>query len=263
MRIAVVRSLGNRVPVAASVVLFLALSFLAPPSMLASTPGDEPTVTLVADGKRKAKRFLYALEFKATETCEVLIGGQNAGVLKAGEVQTVPVPKKGEYVIDARSTVDGARWMRHVEVKKVGANAVEIDFDAARKEHEEVSRLLAEGKPLILGLGDRSITIPRIIEESKVLPEYPVVDLKLNRPARVFVQVIIEADGRVTNPKVVSADPDEPRFKDAAVAAVTKWRYEPARYHGEAVPVTFAIGVHFNIEENLPAPRDGEPRRRR
>lgn len=256
MRISVDGLFGKRVPVSASVVLFLALSFLAPPSILASAAGDEPTVTLVADGKRKPQRFRYALEFKATETCEVLIGGQKAGVLKAGEVQTLPVPEKGGYVIDARSTVDGARWMRQVEVKKVGANAVEIDFDVARKEHEEVSKLLAEGKPLNLGLGDGSITIPTVIEESKVLPEYPVVDLKLNKPARVIVQVIIEADGRVTNPKVVSADPDEPRFKDATVAAVSKWRYEPAMYHGEAVPVNFTILLNFNIEEDVPAPRE-------
>lgn len=254
MRISVDGLFGKRVPVSASVVLFLALSFLAPPSILASAAGDEPTVTLVADGKRKPQRFRYALEFKATETCEVLIGGQKAGVLNAGEVQTLPVPEKGGYVIDARSTVDGARWMRQVEVKERGATAVEIDFDAARKEHEEVTRKLAAGEPLMPGVG--SVTTPRIIEESKVNPKYPAADAKMKKPAKVFLQARIEADGRVTSPRVLKADPDESRFIDAAIEAVTKWRYEPAMYHGDPVPVTFTILLNFNIEEDVPAPRE-------
>jgi protein TonB len=76
-------------------------------------------------------------------------------------------------------------------------------------------------------------------------PQYPSVALSERRTGLVILKVIIDADGRVTDVNVVRGE--EP-FTKAAVAAVKKWRYEPARYNGSAISVYRIIQIPFKIE---------------
>ena len=61
--------------------------------------------------------------------------------------------------------------------------------------------------------------------KSKVVPEYPEIARQLHLEGKVKVQVIISADGYVTNTKVIGG---HPVLAQAAVDAVKKWRFEPA-----------------------------------
>lgn len=61
--------------------------------------------------------------------------------------------------------------------------------------------------------------------KSKVVPEYPAIARQLHLDGKVKVQVTISADGRVTDTKVIGG---HPVLAQAAVAALKKWRFEPA-----------------------------------
>jgi protein TonB len=76
-------------------------------------------------------------------------------------------------------------------------------------------------------------------------PQYPTLALSERRTGLVILKVVIDADGRVTDVKVLRGE--EP-FTKAAVGAVKKWRYEPARHNGTAISVYRIIQIPFKIE---------------
>jgi protein TonB len=78
-----------------------------------------------------------------------------------------------------------------------------------------------------------------------VRPQYPSVALSERKTGLVILKVVIDADGRITDVKVVRGE--EP-FTKTAVAAVKKWRYEPARFNGTAISVYRLIQIPFKIE---------------
>jgi protein TonB len=76
-------------------------------------------------------------------------------------------------------------------------------------------------------------------------PQYPTLALSERRTGLVILKVVIDADGRVTDVNVLRGE--EP-FTKSAVAAVKKWRYEPARHNGLAISVYRIIQMPFKIE---------------
>lgn len=76
-------------------------------------------------------------------------------------------------------------------------------------------------------------------------PQYPTLALSERRTGLVILKVVIDADGRVTDVNVLRGE--EP-FTKTAVAAVKKWRYEPARHNGSAISVYRIIQIPFKIE---------------
>ncbi len=59
-----------------------------------------------------------------------------------------------------------------------------------------------------------------------------------------IVQVVVSANGTIARMQVVRA-PDLPGLTDALVAALRRWRFEPARLDGEPVPVYFMVTVEL------------------
>src|SRR5262249_10460882 len=69
---------------------------------------------------------------------------------------------------------------------------------------------------------------------SNPIPAYPQEARAGGRTGTVVLKVVILADGSVANVQVMRGE--EP-FVSAALAAVKRWRYEPARYKGQAITV--------------------------
>jgi TonB family protein len=79
--------------------------------------------------------------------------------------------------------------------------------------------------------------------------EYPA-DLKAaGEKAAVRVRFVVDKTGAVTEPEAIGGDE---RFYVAAVAAIQKWRYDPARRKGQPVPESREVRVTFD-----PAPPKG------
>jgi len=60
---------------------------------------------------------------------------------------------------------------------------------------------------------------------SFVKPAYPVIALNGEREGHVRLSITIQADGSVTDVRVISVNPPGYRFEESAMDAVRKWRY--------------------------------------
>lgn len=75
---------------------------------------------------------------------------------------------------------------------------------------------------------------PRPLE--RPAPEIPMRLRAQGARGRVVLNLLIGSDGRVARTRTLSSTPPGV-FDDVAIAAVKRWRFSPARYRGEPVPV--------------------------
>ncbi len=87
--------------------------------------------------------------------------------------------------------------------------------------------------------------IPPKPKSSNKPPEYPHEMRKEGKPGAVTLRVVVTADGDVTNIEVL--DGEEP-FTSAAIAAVKRWRYEPARVNGVPIACYRNLKIKFKLD---------------
>jgi TonB family protein len=93
-------------------------------------------------------------------------------------------------------------------------------------------------QPLEIG---GSVSAPRLLR--RVEPAYPP-QLRASRfSARVVLRAVVDASGDVRDVGVVSSQ--NASFSNAAMAAVKKWKFDPARREGCTVPVALTVNVEF------------------
>jgi protein TonB len=80
-----------------------------------------------------------------------------------------------------------------------------------------------------------------------VMPEYPLLAKRANREGVVKLRLLVGRDGRVNEVEVLSA-PDSLGFKEAAVAAVRKWVFEPPRVKGRPASVWIVQPIRFRLD---------------
>ena len=79
----------------------------------------------------------------------------------------------------------------------------------------------------------------------KVAPEYPRGLRPTGMTATVVVRCIIDKNGHVQNPQIVSGS--LPPFNAETMKAVQQWRFTPGSYRGQAVDVYFDLTVTFRV----------------
>jgi protein TonB len=89
-----------------------------------------------------------------------------------------------------------------------------------------------------------AIARPRPLAQPR--PLYPEIARRARREGAVILSVILAEDGRVRDLEVVSGLPFG--LSEAAAEAVARWRYEPARLAGRAVPVRMTVTVNFRLQ---------------
>jgi TonB family protein len=80
-----------------------------------------------------------------------------------------------------------------------------------------------------------------LIAIRKTEPEFPGNLMRTLRKGMVQVSFTVQADGSVTEPRVVSTT--HPRLAQTAVATVSQWRFQPLRNAQEAV-----VDLGFNLD---------------
>jgi len=80
---------------------------------------------------------------------------------------------------------------------------------------------------------------------AKVTPEYPGIALSNGIEGKVTVLAYVGTDGRVLRTEVRSK---ATLFDDAARAAVSAWRFEPARSNGHPVAVWVSVPIVFRLD---------------
>ncbi len=78
-------------------------------------------------------------------------------------------------------------------------------------------------------------------------PPYPPISRRMNEQGKVLLHVVVGADGL---PKEVSIAKSSgfPRLDDAAIAAVEKWRFVPAKQGDQAVTASVNVPINFKLD---------------
>ena len=119
-----------------------------------------------------------------------------------------------------------------------------------------VSSLLGEGGGIGLGQrivqgsgeGMRMVMAGDLTALAKFPPQYPPWALQRGLEGWVDLTFIVTEQGTVMDPVVTDSYP-KGAFDDAALAAVTRWRFQPVMEDGEATPVRVILHVDFEIPE--------------
>lgn len=101
------------------------------------------------------------------------------------------------------------------------------------------SGFLTEGTP--------GLEPPVVLPSTRVHPDYPEIARKARVGGSVLLLIVIDQNGRVGSIEVL--DSPDPRFGFdlAAIDAVKRWRYRPARLGGRPVSVQASVRVEFTL----------------
>lgn len=78
-------------------------------------------------------------------------------------------------------------------------------------------------------------------------PNYPSVSRRLGEQGRALLRVQVRADGTADAVALQTSSGSE-RLDQAALDAVIKWRFVPAKRGGQAISATVVVPVRFSIE---------------
>jgi protein TonB len=88
--------------------------------------------------------------------------------------------------------------------------------------------------------------VSRPIKISAPQPQYTEAARQARVQGVVIVQAIIDCTGTVTSVTVLKALPLG--LSEAAVEAISQWRFEPARVNGSPVSVYYNLTVNFRLQ---------------
>lgn len=79
-------------------------------------------------------------------------------------------------------------------------------------------------------------------------PPYPPMARRQNQEGRVVLRVVVEPDGRASAVSVKTSSGFS-LLDDAAMAAVSKWKFVPARRGSDAVSATVLVPIRFSLRD--------------
>lgn len=84
---------------------------------------------------------------------------------------------------------------------------------------------------------------------SRTLPAYPGMARNRRVEGWVVVEITVDRNGHVRNPRVVQASPAGV-FDQAAMDAIQRWRFKPARREGAPVEQRVRQKVNFRLDRD-------------
>jgi TonB family protein len=108
----------------------------------------------------------------------------------------------------------------------------------------------------VAGVPERPDELPALVNTE--LPfRYPAALYARKVQGNVTLKLFIDRDGRVLTDSTRVDDPSGyPALDSAAVAGSRELRFVPAKFRGEAVPITVLFPVYFRHPEARPLPGD-------
>lgn len=111
---------------------------------------------------------------------------------------------------------------------------------------------IPQGRPSGLGKGvpifDPSMLDQQPQPKFRAQPQYPFEMRRAGITGSVVVEFIIDVNGDVRNPYAVKSSQRE--FEQAAIQAVSKWKFRPGRRGGHAVNSRAQQLIEFNLGED-------------
>ncbi|OQW69466.1 MAG: hypothetical protein BVN34_03885 [Proteobacteria bacterium ST_bin12] len=78
-------------------------------------------------------------------------------------------------------------------------------------------------------------------------PDYPATSRRLGEEGRVLMKVLVSADGAAEDVQIEKSSGSE-RLDDAAMKAVKRWRFIPAKKNNQALSAYVIVPVKFSLE---------------
>jgi protein TonB len=120
-------------------------------------------------------------------------------------------------------------------------------------DRDRISPATGPGGPDLPGdwTGGRTIIAAGLLDrvpsaKVQLPPDYPASMRHSGASGSVLVEFDVDASGRVVRAEAIRWTDRE--FVEPAVRAVKKWRFEPGRRNGQAVPFRMAVPIEFGIE---------------
>lgn len=116
---------------------------------------------------------------------------------------------------------------------------------------------------LVLGADAPPPTDPALLVSGEpllktwVAPEYPAAARAAKQEGRVMVEMVVDAEGGVTDVRVARSE--NPVFDEAALAAVRQWRFKPGLDEGKPVAFGLVGPVEFRLAPKEKIPAGGLP----
>jgi protein TonB len=103
-----------------------------------------------------------------------------------------------------------------------------------------------EAPPSVGPLGEdtEGLVLP-VALPGRARPAYPEAARRMRLEGTVVLKAVVDESGHVVSIRVHSEPSVDVGFIDAAIDAVSRWRYEPGRYGGEPVGVEITVVVDF------------------
>jgi protein TonB len=95
------------------------------------------------------------------------------------------------------------------------------------------------------GARGNGVTWPRLLQEVK--PNYTADAMRAKVEGLVGLEIVVLADGSVGRVSIVRSLDNRFGLDEAAITAVRRWRFEPGRRLGRAVPVRVGVEMSFNL----------------
>ena len=141
---------------------------------------------------------------------------------------------------------------------QVQQHRAEIPTEAPGVKIERESSITPEDSELgdipDAGLDDRAIDVQvevQVDEKPRILrspdPKYPEAARRANRETVVMVEFTVDVDGKPIDIKV--KEPKGFGFDEAAIEAIERWRFIPAKKGGESVPMRVRQPIRFNLDD--------------
>lgn len=126
------------------------------------------------------------------------------------------------------------------------------EFQVRRKGTSGWKRSSKLDEPITVGLLDGTQKVylgTKVVKPPKAIhmdePRYPENDRESRQQGQVSLHVVVDDHGMVRFP-VVDASPG-PEFTNAAIEAVKKWTFDPARLNDQPVAVLMNVTTEFRL----------------
>jgi TonB family protein len=97
--------------------------------------------------------------------------------------------------------------------------------------------------PVPSSTGNSTIVPPKLIRSERAVAT--LEDLRDFETGSVVIDAIVDTDGNVTSPTVLSGPPS---LRRPALEAVKYYRYQPATQNGKAVAAHVTLKIQFHFE---------------
>ena len=225
-------------------------------------PEEEPVSLDFVEPVREARQISRRSPIRPTKPPDTLI--QAPRVRQTPTAIEIPREEAQLHTLGGDLTpVEDAPNVGSIDIPKgldvqVEQKRVEIIEDTPKVKIERDTSFAPEDNELgdipDAGLDDRAIDVqvevqvdqkPSVLR--RVKPEYPDAAKRANREAVVFVEFTVDVNGKAIDIKI--ADPKGFGFDEAAIEAIKKWRFTPAKKGGESVPMRVRQPIRFNLDD--------------